>query len=220
MRKGTAMTLALAAGAGAVMGLQVAGRISGSTRKERRRALPGDDLIPRPGLVTNHGATLAAPPEDVWPWLTQLGWHRGGWYTPEWVDRLLFPGNLPSARSLDASLLRDLEPGDTIPDGPPGTAQFVVRIAQAPNLLVLHSTTHLPADWRTRFGASLDWLWTFSLDPVPSGTRLLIRNRGVVRPWWVNVAYQALLVPADHVMATGMLRGLRERVSTAANTPA
>ena len=98
------------------------GSVSGSTPAERAATLPGDELIVRPSLVTNHAATLSAPPEQVWPWLTQVGWHRGGWYTPRWVDRLLFPDNLPSTDRLDPDLVRDLRPGDRIPDGPPGTA--------------------------------------------------------------------------------------------------
>ena len=190
------------------------GRTSGSTAAERARTLPGDDLIAAPTLVTNHAATLDAPPEQVWPWLTQLGWHRGGWYTPRWVDRLLFPGNWPSADRLDPALVRDLQPGDRIPDGPPGTAEFVVEVAEAPRVLVLHSRTHLPPGWDTQFGAALDWVWTFALDPVPAGrTRMLIRNRGRVEPGWLDLGYRALVVPADHVMTRGMFRGLGERVS-------
>lgn len=190
------------------------GSTSGSTAQERQRTLPGDDLITRPSLVTNHAATLDAPPEQVWPWLTQVGWHRGGWYTPRWVDRLLFPDNWPSADRLDPALVRDLNPGDRIPDGPPGTAEFVVEVAEAPRALVLHSRTHLPPGWDEQFGASLDWVWTFALDPVPGGrTRMLVRNRGRVAPAWLDVAYRAAIVPADHVMTRGMFRGLGERVS-------
>jgi hypothetical protein len=150
----------------------------------------------------------------VWPWLTQVGWHRGGWYTPRWVDRLLFPDNWPSATSLDPDLVRDLEPGDTVPDGPSGTAHFVVERADAPHLLVLHSRTHLPPGWAERYGASLDWVWTFALDPLGQNrTRMLVRNRGRVLPGWLDLAYRALIVPADHVMTRGMFRGLGERVA-------
>ena len=189
------------------------GTTSGSTFQERRCGLPGDELIAHPTLVTNHAATIAAPPERVWPWLTQLGWHRGGWYTPRWVDRLLFPGNWPSAERLDPALVRDLRPGDTVPDGPPGTAEFIVELAKAPSVLVLHSRTHLPPGWAERFGAELDWVWTFSLTPTGTGTRLLIRNRGWVTPPWLDLAYRALVVPADHVMAQGMLKGLASRAT-------
>ena len=190
------------------------GTTSGSSAAERRRSLPGDDLIDDPTLVTNHAATLSAPPEEVWPWLTQVGWHRGGWYTPRWVDRLLFPDNWPSAESLDPDLVRDLRPGDRIPDGPPGTAEFVVELADAPHVLVLHSRSHLAPGWDARFGASLDWVWTFALDPAPNNsTRLLIRNRGRVQPAWLDLAYRASIVPSDHVMTRGMFTGLEERVS-------
>lgn len=195
-------------------GLYRLGLVSGSTAAERQLALPGDELIARPSLVTNHAATLPAPPEAVWPWLTQVGWHRGGWYTPRWVDQLIFPDNWPSADHLDPLLVRDLKPGDTVPDGPPGTAEFVVELATPPRTLVLHSRSHLPPGWRDKYGTELDWVWTFNLEPAPGGsTRMLIRNRGYVRPAWLDLAYLAVIVPADHIMATGMFAGLAKRVA-------
>jgi hypothetical protein len=209
-----APTTALVGATATYLILHRLGTTSGSTAEERGRLLPGDDLIDAPTLVTNHAATLSAPPEAVWPWLTQVGWHRGGWYTPRWVDRVLFPDNWPSAENLDPALVRDLRPGDRIPDGPPGTAEFAVEIADAPRMLVLHSRTHLPPGWDVRFGASLDWVWTFALDADLSGrTRLLIRNRGRVHPAWIDLAYRAVIVPADHVMTRGMFRGLEQRLS-------
>lgn len=194
------------------------GRTSGSTAAERARRLPGDELIDSPSFLTNHARTLGAPPERVWPWMTQMGWHRAGWYTPRWVDRVLFPGNWPSAERLDPALVRELVPGDTIPDGPPGTARFVVERADAPRVLVLHSTTHLPPGWGERFGASLDWVWTFTFDPVaPDRTRMLVRNRGRVLPRWLDLAYLTTVVPADHIMTRGMFRGLERRVAPGAS---
>jgi hypothetical protein len=35
--------------------------------------------------------------------------------------------------------------------------------------------------------------------------------RGRATPWWLATAYIAAIVPADYIMATGMLRGLRRR---------
>jgi len=193
--------------------LQVLGRRAGSTGEERRQRLPGDDIVSRPWLVTNHAVTIDRPPAEVWPWLTQLGWHLGGYYTPAWVDRLLFPQNRPSLDHLDPTLVRRLQPGDTIPDGPPGTAWYVVQEVEAPNILVLHSTTHLPPGWRDRYGADIDWTWCFRLTPVSgSYTRLQLRVRGRTAPWWLTVMYWATIVPADYVMATGMLRGIKCRV--------
>jgi hypothetical protein len=142
-----------------------------------------------------------------------MGWHRAGWYTPFWVDRLLFPDNWPSPSRLDPLLVRDLAVGDTIPDGPPGTAFFRIEQADAPTVLVLRSTTHLPAAWRERLGAGIDWTWAFVLTPRPDGTtRVHLRVRGRTSPWWLTTAYLAALVPADGVMGPGMLHGLRQRV--------
>jgi hypothetical protein len=42
---------------------------------------------------------------------------------------------------------------------------------------------------------------------------MLVRNRGRVHPGWLDLAYRALIVPADHVMTRGMFRGLGERVA-------
>jgi hypothetical protein len=197
----------------AFLGLQWLGRRSGSTRRERLRTLPGDGVVPRPQVRTDHARTLAAPPEAVWPWLTQMGWHRAGWYTPRWVDLALFPDNQPSPHHLDARWVRDLRAGDRIPDGPPGTAEFVVEQAEAPHVLLLHSTTHLPTSWRTRAGCRVDWTWCFRLTPVgPRQTRVHVRVRGRAEPAWLSLVYVALLPPADLVMCPGMLRGLARRV--------
>lgn len=190
------------------------GRTYGATRAEQRAAMPGDDLVSSPQVVATHAATLPAPPEQVWPWLAQVGWHRGGWYTPRWVDVLLFPDNWPSADSLlpDATLAV----GDTVPDGPPETrCFFVVREVEAPHHLVLESSTHLPLRWRERGLARLHWSWAFVLEPADGGrhTRLVFRWRARTAPLWITAGTHLLIVPADLVMSRGMLRGLRRRVA-------
>jgi len=137
------------------------GRSHGSTRDERRASLPGDGLVREPTAVTDHAITIDAPPERVWPWLVQMGWGRGGWYTARWVDRLLFPANGPSAERLVPELQR-LAVGDRVPDGAPeAECAFVVERLEPGRALVLRSTTHLPLAWRRRGTAAMDW-WSVS----------------------------------------------------------
>jgi hypothetical protein len=142
----------------------------------------------------------------------QVGWHRGGWYTPRWVDVLLFPDNLPSASHLIEDN-HDLAVGDFVPDGSPATeCGFVVQDVQPAKHLVLSSTTHLPLAWRRR-GWTVTWSWAFVLTPAAGGraTRLVFRWRARTHPWWITAATHLVLVPADFVMSRGMLRGLARR---------
>lgn len=189
------------------------GRTYGATPRERSMVLPGDDIVTAPKVVTTHAVTLDASPDRVWPWLVQMGWHRGGWYTARWVDRLLFPANRPSATRIVPEL-QHLQVGDFVPDGPPETeCGFVVAALEPERSLVLHSTTHLPASWRRRGVARLDWSWTFVLVPLQDGrrTRFVFRSRWRTTPWWLTASSWLLVVPADFVMARSMLLGVKER---------
>lgn len=192
-------------------GLVYLGRSYGSTRAERGRLLPGDEIVAVPGVQTDHAVTISAPPSAVWPWLVQMGWGRGGWYTARWVDRLLFPDNGPSADGIDPGL-QAIEIGTFIPDGPPETecGLTVVRL-EPERTLVLRSNSHLPLSWRDR--ARLDWTWAFVLTPLDDGsrTRFHFRSRWVAAPWWLFLGGWLVVVPADFVMSRDMLRGVRTR---------
>src|SRR5262245_39763436 len=61
----------------------------GATKAETLAPLPGDELITTSSLVTTKAVTIAAPPEEVWPWLLQLGVDRGGMYSYLWVENWL-----------------------------------------------------------------------------------------------------------------------------------
>ena len=79
--------------------------------------------------------------------------------------------------------------------------------------LVLHSTSHLPASWRDRGVANLDWTWAFVLTPLDNGwrTRFHFRSRWSTSPWWLTAGGKLFVVPADFVMARDLLRGVKER---------
>jgi hypothetical protein len=209
------MRRAIVAGAVAMAAygaLQWLGRSYGATRAERRAWFPGDELVVPPNAETTHATTINAPPACVWPWLVQMGWGRGQWYTARWVDRLLFPANGPSAERIVPEL-QHLAPGDRIFDGPPqAKCSFVVAQLETDRHLVLHSTEHLPPGWAERFGAWIDFTWVFALDDLGDGrSRFLFRSRSRVGPLWVRAFYLAVMVPADFVMARQMLRGVKRR---------
>lgn len=207
------MKAVMAGGAMSYLSLQWLGRTWGSTRAERRRVLPGDEIVSSPSILTTHATTIDSPPSAVWPWLIQMGWHQGGWYTKRWVDRLLFPANWEAADRLMPEY-RSRRVGDFIPDGPPESkCGFTIERVEPERCLVLHSTSHLPLSWRDRIGAGIDWTWVFVLDDVGAGrSRLIFRCRGVATPWWLRAAFKTIIIPADFVMSRQMLTGIKERV--------
>ena len=74
----------------------------GATDEEVRRSMPGDDLL-RPGAPsTTRAITIDAPPEAVFPWLLQIGFKRGGWYSYDWIDN----DGKPSLDRIDPALQR------------------------------------------------------------------------------------------------------------------
>lgn len=187
------------------------GRTYGSTRHERAASLPGDDIVTGPTVVTDHAITIDAPPSAVWPWLVQMGWGRGGWYTARWVDRLLFPTNGPSADRIVPEL-QDIDIGTFIPDGAPETeCGLYVEVLEPERALVLHSNSHLPKSWRQR--ADLDWSWAFVLTPLDDGvrTRFHFRSRWTTHPWWFTTGGLLGIVPADFIMSRDMLHGVKTR---------
>lgn len=198
------------------------GRTYGSTPDERAMRLPGDEIVAKPIVVTNHAITIDSPPECVWPWLVQMGWGRAGWYTARWVDQLLFPANGPSATRVVPEL-QDLKVGDFVPDGAPATKTGFIVEELAPNrALVMHSTSHLPASWRETRSAFVDWSWAFVLNPIDNGTRTryLLRSRWSTSPWWLTLGGWMGIVPADFVMSRDHLNGVKERAERLARSRA
>jgi hypothetical protein len=61
--------------------------------------MPGDDPVPEPSFNATRAITIAAPPEQVWPWIVQLGTGRAGFYAYDLFDNGTRPSANPSCRS-------------------------------------------------------------------------------------------------------------------------
>jgi hypothetical protein len=60
----------------------------GATGEETAAVLPGDELVPEPAESTTLAVAVAAPADEVWTWLVQIGYGRGGMYSYDWLDNL------------------------------------------------------------------------------------------------------------------------------------
>jgi hypothetical protein len=47
-----------------------------------------DAVIANPTHSQTQAVTVEAPPDDIWPWLVQMGYQRGRLYSYDWLDRL------------------------------------------------------------------------------------------------------------------------------------
>ena len=172
--------------------------LAAATPSERSAALPGDELV-EADVVMDRGFDLSAPPEQVWPWLVQLGKRRAGWYLPTFVERLV-PRSRRALRHLEPRLLQH-RVGDVIPDWGGADATFTVAAVEPPHVLLY--TSH-----RGR----TDLTWCLHLAPVAStgGTRVHLRLRlGPVRHRRSAATAGGLV---DALTIVGLAAGLRERV--------
>jgi len=62
--------------------------------------------VPRPLWASTRAITIDAPREALWPWVVQMGFppHRAGWYTPHWLDRLMWGERPHGAETIVADL--------------------------------------------------------------------------------------------------------------------
>jgi hypothetical protein len=200
----------------ALYALRRLGRRSGVTAAEAAEALAGDEIVANPLWQSTRAITIAAPPEEVWRWVVQMGFpsHRGGWYTPHWLDRLTFGIR---QRSVDRIVpeLQQLAVGDRVPDSDDGSVFFTVEKVEPPHALVLRSTRHVIKPIKT-----VDFSWAFIIRALPQGrSRLLIRARTRYTPRHALPFVELVIGPADFVNAGAMLRGIKQRVETAEGRP-
>lgn len=164
----------------------------GATPAETSAALPGDELVPEPARQLTHAVTIAAPVEQVWPWLAQIGQDRAGFYSYESLE------NLAGCRMTNADAVhpewQHRAPGETV---------------------YLHPLHGMPvARFEPDRVIALEGWGAFVLRELPDGrTRLLARSR---TPRGPATLYWTLLIEIPHfVMQRKMLLGIRERAEAA-----
>ena len=169
----------------------------GATDTEVASTMPGDELVPRPSFAATRAITVAAPTEDVWPWILQLGTGRAGWYSFDLFDNAARP-------SADRILpqFQTLRVGDWVPMSTTvnETTAFKVRAFEVNRWLL----------W-----AKPDSTWAWQLTPIEGGhTRLVTRLKE--RYPWRTAPLLALLTMVlfefgDFPMMRKLLLGIRRR---------
>ncbi len=196
MKMRTVMPLAGALGLVALYVLVARPRLArwGATDEEANGHLPGDSVVPGRAYVATRAITIDAAPDDVWPWLVQMGSGRAGWYALDRLDN----GGVPSAEEI-ISELQQLQVGDLIPMG--------VGKEVGPRVLEMEPARRML--WAT----DDEFTWEWVLEPRDDGqTRLISRIREQYPPLLSRKMLYALVASTgDVVMNWTQLTRIKRR---------
>lgn len=170
----------------------------GTTKQEVTGVMPGDKVIAYPTNSAMQAVTIATTPENIWPWLVQMGYKRGGLYSYDWLDTLFGFLDRPSTKDI-LPQFQHLSVGDKIPWG--HGEYLTVKEIEPPKSLVL--------DYQ---GRGMEWVWQFVLNPIDTKHTRLI-TRGIERTpqsfiWRLGMLF---MEPAAFIMTRRMLLGVKER---------
>jgi hypothetical protein len=170
----------------------------GATDEEVERPMPGDEVVEDPTFNATRAVTIRARPEEIWPWIVQIGVNRAGWYSYDLLDNL----ERPSARRI-LPQFQNPKAGDVIPMGPDGTQGPYVKDFEQNRWMVW---------WDQKGGMS----WCWGLYPGDEArTRLIPRVR--LHYDWRSPAilFHMLIEFTDVVMMRKSMLGIKERAERA-----
>ncbi len=87
----------------------------GARDEEVYRSMPGDEIVCEASFNATRAVTINASPENIYPWIVQIGLNRAGWYSYDLLDNL--------ARKSAETILPEFQKikiGDLIPMSPDG----------------------------------------------------------------------------------------------------
>lgn len=178
----------------------------GATAAEIDTGLPGDDLLTTVGVVATRAISVRARPDQVWPWVAQLGQGRGGFYSYDALENLV--GCHIHSASTIVDRWQDVAVGDQVRLHP--EVALTVSRVEPGRALVLRGGVPMgdaPAPY--------DFTWAFVVRDGPAGTtRLVVRERYAYDRWWSPLVVEPVQVLSS-VMSRRMLTGIQRRAQQA-----
>lgn len=177
-------------------------RTWGATKAEVARTLPGDELIQRTPSDSTRGATIDAPPEEVWSWIAQIGDERGGFYSYTFIENPL--QKLAGGEAVYHNANRILP---EFQNPQPGEGMIL-------DSLQVYDVE--PGKWLLAAQSSgegdFDWVWLWHVEPVGTNqTRLLVRQAMRLFPEASNPVMSTVTDLGAFVMEWRMIEGLKLR---------
>ncbi|HEX2467121.1 MAG TPA: hypothetical protein VHJ54_02845 [Solirubrobacterales bacterium] len=157
-----------------------------------------------PHTVSTRAVTIRAQPDQIWPWLAQMGAGRGGLYSYDWLDHLFGYTDSPSSNDI-LPQFQDLAVGDVIPLG--RGPSWPVIVADRNEALVVEPVS-----------GAVSWAWILEVVDA-STTRLISRVRLGLDHKWLLLAFAPAVDLPWFLMERKMLDGIKRRAERLAQSP-
>jgi hypothetical protein len=167
----------------------------GATNDEVMLPMPGDDLIEKPTFNVTRAITTHARPEEIWPWIIQIGYGRAGFYSYDLLDNL----GKPSADRIIPEL-QNIEVGTWIPMSGKASEETAFRV------MAFETNS-----WMLWMKAASTWAW--KLIPIDEvSTRLVIRLKCQYRWTRPTIVTDLILMEiGDFPMMRKLMLSVKER---------
>lgn len=170
----------------------------GATDAEVNRPMRGDEINLHPTFLATRAITIEGTPEQIWPWLLQMGYGRAGFYAYDVFENIGSPRGIRSADSIIPEL-QQFKIGDTVPISPAGGLAFY---AMEPNQYMV---------WR---GGDAYGGFIWALYPLDNTHTRLVSRARLSYSWNkpTQLVFDLLTEFADHVAIRKILQGVKGRV--------
>ncbi len=166
----------------------------GARIEEINRSMPGDDIVKKPSFNATRAVTINASPQNIYPWIVQMGLNRAGWYSYDILDNL--------ARKSAESILpefQEIEVGDLIPMSPDGKQGVWVKEFQENKWML----------WWDKIGDT-SWVWGIYSDGE-NRCRLVSRVRMKFRWLSFSAIFNLIIEFFDFPMMRKCMLGIKLR---------
>ena len=164
----------------------------GSTEEEVARPMPGDEVLEHPTFNATRAVTIEATPEEIWPWIVQIGYRRAGFYSYDHLDN----DGIPSAERILPEF-QMLKISDLIPLSK--TANVRVVELEPPSSMVL--VFEVEGTW-----SHATWVWGLYPEDA-THTRLVTRLRVNAK----GIRSQFFLDFGEIIMMRKCMLGIKQR---------
>jgi hypothetical protein len=167
----------------------------GATDDELDMSLPGDEDATGRDILTTRAITIDALPEDVWPWVVQIGQRRAGMYSYGWLENLV-GCKMPDVREI-VPQFQEVSVGDEMWLHPKAPPLIVTHVNPERDLVVTSS-------------------WGFHLRSIDNGqrTRFMVRGQGAFENPNLGavgnfIYWRGIFEPAHFIMERKMMLNIK-----------